>query len=61
MKDASESMYKIQQTFLWNHKELMNFIINNTDWKNFYGIKLTKTNRNEIKDIKKYIKMVDNL
>ena len=61
LKDASESMYKIQQTFLWNHKELMNFIINNTDWKNFYGIKLTKTNRNEIKDIKKYIKMVDNL
>ena len=61
LKDASESMYKIQEFFSWTRKPIMNFIINNNDWTNFYGIKLTKTNRNEIKDVKKYIKMIDNL
>jgi len=61
LKDASESMYKIQTAYKWDHKLIIDYILNNKNWMNFYGVKLTKGNRREIKNKTKYIKMIDNL
>lgn len=60
LKSASESMYKIQEIFSWDHEKVIQFIMLNNNWDGFYGIKLTKQNRNEIIDKNKYVKIIDN-
>lgn len=61
LKNASESMYKIQQIFDWDHEKIIEFIEENNDWTNLYGIKLTKGNRSAIKDIPNFCKKIDSL
>jgi len=50
IKDAEESMFKVHKLTEWKDNEIINFIINNNDWSNFYAIKLTKGNRSGIND-----------
>ena len=56
LKDASESMYKIQTLFNWNTEATIKFIIDNNFWDNIYAIKLTKGDRNAISNKRSYIK-----
>jgi hypothetical protein len=60
LKNATESMYKIQEIFTWDHEKVLDYVIYNDDWTGFYGIKLTKGNRSVIKDEKVYIDIIDN-
>ena len=48
IKDAEESMFKVQKLTNWYNKDIINFIINNKDWSQFYAIKLIKKNRRGI-------------
>lgn len=59
LKNATESMYKIQEIFSWDHEKVLDYVIYNDDWSGFYGIKLTKGNRAVIKDDKNYIKVIN--
>jgi hypothetical protein len=56
LKDASESMYKIQTLFNWNTEATIKFILDNNFWDNIYAIKLTKGDRNAISNKRAYIK-----
>lgn len=63
IKDAAESMFKIHMDKNWNHKLVIDFILKNDDWSDYYAIKLTKVDRRHvhdgIKDI--YINKLNNL
>jgi hypothetical protein len=48
IKDAQESMFKIHSLVKWNDIEIINYIMNNQNWNNYYAIKLTKSNRRGI-------------
>jgi hypothetical protein len=48
IENASKSMFKAQNHVSWNHKELINFIIKNSDWKDYYAIKMISHNRKAI-------------
>ena len=61
LKDASESMYKIQTLFNWNTEATIKFIIDNNVWDNIYAIKLTKADRAAITNKKAYIKKLESL
>lgn len=58
IKDAEESMFKVQKLTNWYNKDIINFIINNKDWSQFYAIKLIKKNRRGIgeENIDAYLK-----
>jgi hypothetical protein len=53
-------MFKIQSEHRWNHKETIDFIINNKDWSKYYAVKLTSTSREFITDQNRneYIKSI---
>ena len=59
LKNASDSMYKIHKIFDWDHISVIQYIILNNNWKDYTGIKLTKGNRAAIKDMKEYIKKLE--
>ena len=59
LKNASESMYKIQSIFAWDNEKVIEYVLLNDDWSGYYGIKLTKSNRAEIKNALDYIKHID--
>jgi hypothetical protein len=59
LKNASESMYKIQSIFAWDNEKVIEYVLLNDDWTGYYGIKLTKSNRAEIKDENEYIAHID--
>ena len=59
--DASYSMYFLQNKFYWDHKKIIDFIINTEQWKHIYGVKLTSKNRKAIKDIRKYVDKINSL
>lgn len=40
IKNASESMFKIHDDNKWDNKSIVDFILNNNDWSNYYAIKL---------------------
>ena len=61
LKNASDSMYKLQILYMWDNEEIIQFILKNNNWKKLYGIKLTKGNRSAITNIKDYIKKIDSL
>ena len=61
LKDASESMYKIQTLFNWNTEATIKFILDNNVWDNIYAIKLTKADRAAITNKKAYIKKLESL
>jgi hypothetical protein len=48
IKDAEESMFKVHKLNEWKNNKIINFIINNNDWFDFYTIKLTKNDREGI-------------
>jgi hypothetical protein len=50
IKNADESMFKIQNLNNWDSIKIIDFIINNNDWNNFYAIKLVNSNRKGIND-----------
>jgi len=62
-KDASKSMFKIHIDKKWDRKSIIDFILTNNDWSNYYAIKLTKGERKHIHDGIKdiYIKKLNNL
>jgi hypothetical protein len=60
IKDANESMFKIQHINDWNSDKLIDYIIQN-DLKDCYAIKLVKFNRRAIKDIDKFIERLNNI
>ena len=45
IKEANESMFKAQKINNWNSDMLIDFIINNNDWTDYYAIKLVHANR----------------
>jgi len=61
LKNASDSMYKIQILYNWDHEKIIEFLLKNSNWDRLYGIKLTKGNRAFIKDVNKYIEKIDSL
>jgi len=61
IKDAQDSMFKIQIYKKWNNNKIIEYILNNNNWNNFYAIKLTHINRKGIKDEEKYIKKINSL
>jgi hypothetical protein len=48
IKDAEESMFKIHKDNFWNSDKIIDFIINNDDWSNYYAVKLVSFNRKSI-------------
>lgn len=62
IKDAEESMFKAHNIYNWNSEELIKYIINNNEWKDYYAIKLVNFNRKPIEQYKKdYIDKLNNL
>ena len=61
LKNASESMYRIHLIFDWDHEKIIEFIEDNDDWSDLYGVKLTKGNRSVIKNIPNFCKKIDSL
>lgn len=55
VKNAADSMFKIQCDNDWNHAKIIDFIHNNDEWDGFYAIKLISSNRNAITDHTKFI------
>jgi hypothetical protein len=54
IKDANESMFKIQRDNKWEHKNIINNILRNKNWKDFYAVKLTNQTRHFIPDNTNY-------
>jgi hypothetical protein len=50
LKDPNESMFKAQEINDWKSDKLIDYIINNDDWSNYYAIKLVGFNRSAIND-----------
>lgn len=48
IENASHSMFKAQNHVYWNHKELINYIIKNSNWHSYYAIKMISHNRKAI-------------
>ena len=48
INDAKESMFKIHCDTEWNDDKIIDFILNNGDWSNYYAVKLVKSNRRSI-------------
>ena len=61
LKNATDSMYKIQKMFEWDHISVIQYILLNDNWNNYTGIKLTKGNREAITDINLYKKKIEEL
>jgi hypothetical protein len=61
LKNASDSMYKLQILYNWHHDKVIEFILKNNNWDRLYGIKLTKGNRSAITDIDKYIEKINSI
>jgi hypothetical protein len=61
LKNASDSMYKLQIIYNWDHDKILDFILSNDNWKDLYGIKLTKGNRSAIIDEDEYVRKIDSL
>ena len=61
LKNATESFFKMHSIYNWDQNEIIDFLINNTNWNNLYAIKLTKANRAAIKDQKAYVRKIDSL
>lgn len=63
IKNASESMFKIQDKYNWDHNKIINFIINNKNWKDYYAIKLTGVTRKYINknNMKVYINTLNKI
>ena len=64
IKNASNSMFRLQNEFKWNHDDVINYILEN-DLKNndIYAIKLIGTSRKSISNIgeDKFIEMMDRI
>ena len=67
IKDSYDSMFKIQSLHTslhgWNHKETIDFIINNKDWSTYYAVKLTSKTRDfiTVQNMKQYIKSIEQI
>ena len=63
IKDAEESMFKIQKLNGWESNKIIDYIINNNNWSNYYAIKLVGFNRKSINDEneKKFINKLNSL
>ena len=55
IKDAKESMFKIQIKTNWNHEKVIDHIMYNNKVKKMYAIKIVSDTRNKIKDIDAFI------
>lgn len=62
IKDAEESMFKIQFKLKNDGEDLIKFIINNKNWDDFYAVKMTHDMRKYIDNYRqKYIETILNL
>jgi hypothetical protein len=67
IKDSYDSMFKIQSLhasmYRWNHKKIIDFIINNKDWSKYYAVKLTSKSRDFITDQNRneYIRAIEQI
>lgn len=61
LKNATDSFYKLNLIYDWDHDSIIRFIIDNKDWSDFYGVKLTKNSRAAIENIDEYVAKVDSL
>jgi hypothetical protein len=63
IKDSYDGMFKIQSEHRWNHKNTIDFIINNKNWSKYYAVKLTSTSREFITDQNRneYIKSIEQI
>lgn len=52
IKDAEESMFKVQKINNWDSEKLIKYIIDNNDWNGYYAIKLVGFNRQPIESCK---------
>ena len=60
IKDANESMFKVQRINDWNSTKFIDYILNN-DLKDFYAIKLVKFNRKAIKNEQQFTERLNNI
>lgn len=61
MKDACESMFKVHHDNKWVGKDIMDFIMINDNWEDYYAIKLVKSNRKYILNEEVYIEKINML
>lgn len=61
IKDAKTSMFKIQRDHDWDHARVVYFLENNTNWDDYYAIKMIRPTRHFITDEYKYIRNISNL
>ena len=62
IKDAEESMFKIHKNMNWDSDKIINFIVTNKNWKDYYAIKLVKFNRKPINNnIELYVNSVNKI
>jgi len=60
IKNATESMFKLQDKYKWNNPEIIDHIMNK-DLTGMYGIKLTGGQRNSITDKDQFINRLNAL
>ncbi len=60
-KDASESFFKLQNLVNWNHNDVINYIISNNNWSDYYAIKLPRSQRESIENEVLFINKINNL
>ena len=58
IKDSYESMFKIHNMMKWNHIKIIEYMMNNKKWDDYYAIKLANNQRQYIKNIDKYVKNI---
>jgi hypothetical protein len=58
IKDSYESMFKIHNMMKWDHEKIIEYIMNNKNWNEYYAIKLASNQRQYIKNIDKYVQNI---
>jgi hypothetical protein len=61
IKDASESFFKLQNSLKWKNNDIINNIISNNNWSDYYAIKLSRTQRESIDNEVSFINKINNL
>ena len=52
------SLDKIHNMMKWNHIKIIEYMMNNKNWNDYYAIKLANNQRQYIKNIDKYVKNI---
>ena len=60
-KNAKESFLKLHISLVWDSDKIINNILTNNDWSNYYAIKLCGNQRKTIKNEEEFIKRINTI